>query len=1087
MFAALGLVTGLPPTHGSATAHRYVENFTTTQYRDGGTTTADWNTAAGKLSLFPFLPAHAGTHDTPANASAVFVDGNRAFVADGASGLVIVDVSNSAAPVLLGSYDTPGDAKDVVVSGNYAFVADGGGGLQIVDVQNPAVPVIAGVFATPNDARAVVIDGDRAFVSDATVGLYAVDITDPALPALLGTVALAPAVVVDLDIDGTHLFAAIDATGLEIYDVANPAAPALLGTYATSNASSVDVDGDLALVTVGTGVKAIDVSNPVSPALIGSINTGAGDAVDVAINGDNAYVANGLEGLVVLDVTDPSSMAIRYSYDTAEFTRGVAQGGLMAYLASDTGGLHIVQVKQLVDPIVGSPAGIGSPAWRVRVRGNYALAAGGSGLNIIDISDGGSPNPVGNYPTIAFGVELAGDLAYVADVNGLLVIDIADPTAPSLVGSYATAMGPNYDLALAGQHAYLQSTGDLLVLDISNPAAPQLVGSDDAPLNAIGNELAGNYLYVVDTFIGIRVYDVSDPTNPTEVGLYVPPVSPRALAVSGDYAFLGLQGQGLVVVDISDPTLPTLAQSVFGPEITELAVSGDYLFVSQGVFGVRYDDISDPPNLFTVGSISTPGSAEGIAPAGNVLLIGEGTNITPYLVFEDRWIVSLNIGQSLEVDELDDGIVRVRLTTTQADNVLWRISTGGSFEIVTPDGQWSQDPLEPLSGELRWRAELSPPTPGGPVPEVSQIVIDWLYEFAVIDQVADVPGDDGGWLAIDFTRSGRDFAVETSPIIGYNVHQRVDNTALAAGVVADGERVSTGAPVVAASREAVEPFVAQSAGMKTYRFDGRYFVVNTGAEPPGTWEVVASVFAQEIDTYSLNVPTVLDSGDTVPHQVYYVSAHTTTPALFYNSPPDSGYSVDNLPPAPPTGFALARNTGGGNQLDWDPSPEPDFQFYNVYRDEMSGFIPGPTSLVHSTATPSWFDPIAEPWRYHYKVSAVDYSGNESDASDPETVTGTPGNATQARFAMHQNVPNPFNPSTEILFDVPRAGSRVTIAIYDVAGRRIRTLTSDVWTAGSHRVTWDGRDDGGAQVASGVYFYRMRAPSFDTTRKLVLIR
>jgi hypothetical protein len=93
----------------------------------------------------------------------------------------------------------------------------------------------------------------------------------------------------------------------------------------------------------------------------------------------------------------------------------------------------------------------------------------------------------------------------------------------------------------------------------------------------------------------------------------------------------------------------------------------------------------------------------------------------------------------------------------------------------------------------------------------------------------------------------------------------------------------------------------------------------------------------------------------------------------------------------------------------------------------------------------------------------------------------------SQFALHPCVPNPFNPSTTIRYDVPNGGVRVSIAVFDVTGRRVRSLVDGARPAGEQSVTWDGRDDGGTTVASGVYFYRMIAGSFAQTRKMVLLK
>ncbi|MBN1827006.1 MAG: family 16 glycosylhydrolase [Candidatus Eisenbacteria bacterium] len=91
------------------------------------------------------------------------------------------------------------------------------------------------------------------------------------------------------------------------------------------------------------------------------------------------------------------------------------------------------------------------------------------------------------------------------------------------------------------------------------------------------------------------------------------------------------------------------------------------------------------------------------------------------------------------------------------------------------------------------------------------------------------------------------------------------------------------------------------------------------------------------------------------------------------------------------------------------------------------------------------------------------------------------------FALHPNTPNPFNPSTTIAYDLARP-SAVDLAVYDVAGRKVRTLVSaGNLSAGRHEVVWNGRGDDGRDVASGVYFCRLLAGGYSETRRLLLLR
>jgi subtilisin family serine protease len=92
----------------------------------------------------------------------------------------------------------------------------------------------------------------------------------------------------------------------------------------------------------------------------------------------------------------------------------------------------------------------------------------------------------------------------------------------------------------------------------------------------------------------------------------------------------------------------------------------------------------------------------------------------------------------------------------------------------------------------------------------------------------------------------------------------------------------------------------------------------------------------------------------------------------------------------------------------------------------------------------------------------------------------------ARFALHQNAPNPFNPTTVIPYDLP-SPAHVTLKLYSVDGRLVRTLQDGSQNAGFYRPQWDGTDNRGEHVSSGVYFCRLTAGAFVATNKMVLLK
>jgi hypothetical protein len=115
------------------------------------------------------------------------------------------------------------------------------------------------------------------------------------------------------------------------------------------------------------------------------------------------------------------------------------------------------------------------------------------------------------------------------------------------------------------------------------------------------------------------------------------------------------------------------------------------------------------------------------------------------------------------------------------------------------------------------------------------------------------------------------------------------------------------------------------------------------------------------------------------------------------------------------------------------------------------------------------------------VDDISIDGDLTYVSVDEFETGLP-----TAYALKQNYPNPFNPTTTIAYDLPR-NSDVTFNIYSVTGQLVRTLNQGSVTAGRHSVVWDGKDFNGNQLASGIYFYQIKAGSFNKTMKMMLVK
>jgi hypothetical protein len=493
----------------------------------------------------------------------------------------------------------------------------------------------------------------------------------------------------------------------------------------------------------------------------------------------------------------------------------------------------------------------------------------------------------------------------------------------------------------------------------------------------------------------------------------------------------------------------------------DIAVAGNLAFVASEAAGLQVLDVRNPVSPTLVGSCATPGPALGVVVAGELAFVAAyDAGVFAIQAFQHEVDALRNIGRSVAVDGGTASIARVRLSTTQTPGVTWDVSAdnGAAWQAITPDNAWN---VFSVSGnDLVWRSVHT--WAPGVNPTASELHLEWLYESAAIEAVTDIPNDQGRQVRVEWTRSGHDFIGDPMQIVEYAVYRKIDPDLGATSVPSSLPAFDHLSP--AARQHALTMLDAQ-------------------------WDFITTVPVRVEDSYAVVAPTLKDStiaeGDY--QSTFMVSALTATPGLYFDSLPVSGHSVDNLAPSAPANVSIAYNTGGGNTLSWDESLDADFQYFRVYRSTNPDFTPSPATLVHATTANSWVDPDYDGWAVYYKLTATDFSGNESEPTEGGTTTGVGGPAIPKSFALHPNVPNPFNPVTTIRYDVPEDGVDVILQVYDVGGRPVKTLTAGRQSAGVKTVAWDGRDDAGRPVATGVYFCRFTAPGYTKTNKMVLMK
>jgi hypothetical protein len=189
-----------------------------------------------------------------------------------------------------------------------------------------------------------------------------------------------------------------------------------------------------------------------------------------------------------------------------------------------------------------------------------------------------------------------------------------------------------------------------------------------------------------------------------------------------------------------------------------------------------------------------------------------------------------------------------------------------------------------------------------------------------------------------------------------------------------------------------------------------------------------------------------------------------------------------------TSFELTP-ADGAVTITWETSSESDHLGFNVMRaiDGTSDFVKVNEDLIRGNdraARYEFVDRSVETGEtYEYRLESIDLSGEtETFALGAVTVSRSPAR----QLALAQNTPNPFNPTTHIAFEMASAG-QAKLDIFDTTGRLVRTLVDGHLTADAHSFEWDGRDQHGRTLSSGIYLYRLQVGDETMTRKMTLMK
>ena len=392
--------------------------------------------------------------------------------------------------------------------------------------------------------------------------------------------------------------------GLQIINVSNPANLQTIAFYpAEGNPHGIEVQGDTAYLAVGQDLDILDISNPGSPRLRAHFQV-MGRAAHTYISNHKLYLTVWNEGVYVLDISDPDSPD-QLGFYSSPIVSLFAVTGNIALLAKWYD--HTVQILDVTDESAFTQI---------------------STLELLDETN----NPYGVVVDIVF----SGSLAFISGEywDHLQAVDLSNPYSSEIVGSinardsslnplhYYPGGGP---IILVDDLVFQASwTDGVGIFDVANPESIYVIGNFDTPDPYRDVSISGHIACIANHSDGLRLLDISDPLNIQEIGAqYTRGTFLHVICTDVQYAYTATEGWGMQIFEISQPDSPQLVGSIDTPGIAQgLALSNGYVYIADGDGGLRVIDVRIPSTPVEAGFLLFSVSATRVVVSDTYAYVG---------------------------------------------------------------------------------------------------------------------------------------------------------------------------------------------------------------------------------------------------------------------------------------------------------------------------------------------------------------------------------------------------------------------------------------------------------------------------------
>jgi len=665
------------------------------------------------------------------------------------------------------------------------------------------------------------------------------------------------------------------------------------------------------------------------------------------------------------------------------------------------------------------------------------MCSGYLGLRIMDLSDPANPVEIGRSPWsrwdyLSCGVYVNDSLAYITYLNDGSVLDISDPTSPREIHHWDLVYSPVIVFVHGNVAIGLNEEEYPRIMDISDwnnvlvtSTFPGLTG----PSHPVG--MVGNYLCLAGW--GVEMYDISDPRNPVLVAVVDDTVyTGWSAKLSGNYVYLSTVSNGVRIYDVSDPLHPVAVAVCDTNGCGDISISASHLFISKGL-GLHIWDITDPTHPVFTGEypLSLANPTTWIASSGNLLCAA--------LDFSENHRVAVldisNAASPLEVSRFGKMGFLGRVVINETTGYLSDIYAGFHAIDLT-------DPSRAI--------ELGRPFGSSGFDDIA-VRGDYLYGvdhyYGLITYSVANPANPE---SLNCWQNGGNFRPTAITIVGDYAWVNSYIFSLA----------NPASPVFVDSSSVIGSDFRAANGY-VYSVADRYFFIYN-APNPAVPELIGSC---TMPFYLGGTAKDLAIAGDYAYVAYYAGGVQ----IIDIADPEHPAVVGSVGANWVTAVAASGNTMAFYQevsnyqqsmiyiMDLTDPVHPQYiGHYNIFEDMSDMEIYGSYLL---TVSPDKFAV--------YQVDAL---------SPVQTSPETP-----YEFTLYPCYPNPFNPNTVIRFSLPYT-QQAKLTIYDATGRQVKVLVNELFNAGEHSMTFDG-----SELASGVYFIRLKADNHMQIEKLVLLK